>query len=72
MNEEETHECTACCPTCYACIFDMVDQQKEWIGLTDEEIWEAFMESPVELDCSADELYFISRIIEAKLKDKNT
>jgi len=45
---------------------------KEWVGLTGEEIWEAFMESPVELDCSADELYVISRIIEAKLKDRNT
>jgi hypothetical protein len=44
---------------------------KEWVGLTGEEIWEAFMESPVELDCSADELYVISRIIEAKLKQKN-
>jgi len=44
---------------------------KEWVGLTGEEIWEACMESPVELDCSADELYVISRIIEAKLKDKN-
>ena len=38
MNEEETHECTACCPTCYACIWDIVDQQREWVGLTDEEI----------------------------------
>ena len=44
---------------------------KEWVGLTGEEIWEACMESPVELDCSADELYVISRIIEAKLKEKN-
>ena len=46
-------------------------QTKEWVGLTGEEIWEACMESPVELDCSADELYVISRIIEAKLKEKN-
>ena len=46
-------------------------QIKEWVGLTGEEIWGAFMESPVELDCSADELYVISRIIEAKLKEKN-
>ena len=45
--------------------------QQEWVGLTGEEIWEACMESPVELDCSADELYVISRIIEAKLKEKN-
>jgi len=46
-------------------------KKKEWVGLTGEEIWEACMESPVELDCSADELYVISRIIEAKLKEKN-
>jgi hypothetical protein len=40
--------------------------------LTDEDIWEAYMESHVELDCSTDELYALSRTVEAKLKDKNT
>ena len=39
--------------------------------LTDDEIWEAYMESPMELDCSTDELYAISRTVEAKLKEKN-
>ena len=29
------------------------------------------MESPVELDCSTDELYALSRTVEAKLKEKN-
>jgi CBS-domain-containing membrane protein len=46
--------------------------QRTWVGLTDEDIWEAYMESPVELDCSTDELYALSRTVEAKLKDKNT
>ena len=45
--------------------------QTKWVGLTDDEIWEAYMESPMELDCSTDELYALARAIEAKLKDKN-
>jgi len=45
--------------------------QRTWVGLTDDEIWEAYMESPVELDCSTDELYALSRTVEAKLKEKN-
>ena len=45
--------------------------QRTWVGLTDDEIWEAYMESPMELDCSTDELYAISRTVEAKLKEKN-
>jgi hypothetical protein len=46
--------------------------QRTWVELTDEDIWEAYMESPVELDCSTDELYALSRTVEAKLKEKNT
>ena len=45
--------------------------ERPWVGLTDDEIWEAYMESPMELDCSTDELYALARTIEAKLKDKN-
>ena len=45
--------------------------QAKWVGLTDEDIWEAYMESPVELDCSTDELYALSRTVEAKLRSKN-
>ena len=45
--------------------------QRTWVRLTDEEVWEAYMESPVELDCSTDELYALSRTVEAKLKEKN-
>ena len=51
---------------------DIQEYKKPWVGLTDEDIWEAYMESPVELDCSTDELYALSRTVEAKLKDKNT
>ena len=45
--------------------------QRTWVGLTDEEIWDAYMKAPLTLDCSTDELYALSRTIEAKLKEKN-
>jgi hypothetical protein len=45
--------------------------QRTWVGLTDDEIWEAYMKAPLALDCSTDELYAISRTVEAKLKEKN-
>ena len=45
--------------------------QTKWVGLTDDEIWEAYMKAPLTLDCSTDELYALARAIEAKLKDKN-
>jgi hypothetical protein len=44
--------------------------KREWVGLTDDEIWEAYMESPVELNCTTDDLYAFSRIIETKVKEK--
>ena len=50
---------------------DIQEYKKPWVGLTDEDIWEAYMESPVELDCSTDELYALSRTVEAKLRSKN-
>jgi hypothetical protein len=46
--------------------------KREFVGLTDEEIWDAYMKAPLALDCSTDELYALSRTIEAKLKEKNT
>ena len=52
-------------------IVGYVAPQLTWVGLTDEDIWEAYMESTVELDCSTDELYALSRTVEAKLKEKN-
>ena len=45
--------------------------QRTWVGLTDDEIWEAYMKAPLTLDCSTDELYALARTVEAKLKDKN-
>ena len=45
--------------------------QTKWVGLTDEDIWEAYMKAPLTLDCSTDELYALARTVEAKLKDKN-
>ena len=57
----------AFCPTCYAGIFDMVEQlgDREWVGLTDEDIalidWESLV---TKKDCV--------KAIEAKLKEKNT
>jgi len=47
-------------------------QQRPWVGLTDDEIWEAYMESPVELNCRTDNLYTLSRTVEAKLREKNS
>jgi len=68
MNEKETHECTACCPTCYACIFDMVDQQKEWVGLTDDQ-----MRAIAEWQISAHRpLIDVIKAVEQALKEKNT
>jgi hypothetical protein len=49
----------------------ITDAELKWVGLTDDEIWEAYMKAPVPLDCSTDELYAISRTVEAKLKEKN-
>ena len=70
-----THDCREGrdCPliAINAQVVGYVEPRRPWVGLTDEEIWEAYMESPVELDCSTDELYALSRTVEAKLKDKN-
>ena len=45
------------CPRCGHCC-----QQREWVGLTDEEVWE----------CYSDRGSVFYRAIEAKLKEKNT
>jgi len=50
---------------------DIQEYKKPWVGLTDDEIWEAYMKAPLTLDCSTDELYALARTVEAKLKDKN-
>jgi hypothetical protein len=59
----------AFCPTCFAGICDMVEQlyDKEWEGLTDEEIEELRLKT---FDAIATN-YEVYRAIEAKLKEKN-
>ena len=70
-----THDCREGrdCPliAINAQVVGYVEPQRTWVGLTDEEIWEAYMESPVELNCHIDDLYTLSRTVEAKLKEKN-
>ena len=70
-----THDCREGrdCPliAINAQVVGYVDPQRTWVGLTDDEIWEAYMESPVELNCHIDDLYTLSRTVEAKLKEKN-
>jgi hypothetical protein len=39
-----------------------MEQKREWVGLTDDEIWECFTLDHVDF----------ARAIEAKLKEKNT
>ena len=54
------------CKECHLVIAAGTDIQREWVGLTDEEMqqacYEAFSYDP----------YVIARAIEAKLKEKNT
>jgi hypothetical protein len=59
----------AFCPTCYSGICDMVEQlyEKEWEGLTDEEIAEIRLQT-FDAVATNQEVY---RIIEVKLKEKN-
>ena len=53
----------AFCPTCYAGIFDMVEQleEREWVELTDEEIEQMGLNNYIK----------VVRETEAKLKEKN-
>jgi len=61
----------AFCPTCYAGIFDMVEQLdgREWEDLTDEEM----LTLEETTACTKDESWLrnLTRAIEAKLKEKN-
>ena len=45
---------------------------RTWVGLTDDEIWDTYMESPAEFNCHTDDLNAFCAAIEAKLKEKNT
>jgi hypothetical protein len=67
------HTCSYYCdrPECVLAQRDELRQkleqaEKQWVGLTDDDIWEVFKEH--------DSLQYIefSRAIEAKLKEKNT
>ncbi len=49
-----------------------VSLQRTWVGLTDDEIWDIYMESPAEFNCHTDDLNAFCAAIEAKLKEKNT
>ena len=59
------------CPTCLSCMLDMAEQlnPREWEGLSEEEILKN--QDIVENSYSLDLIEF-ARIIEAKLKEKNT
>ncbi len=63
----------AFCPTCYAGIFDMVEQleDREWVGLTDEELDALHTAVKVRLMGTYD-TKDIYRAVEAKLKELNT
>ena len=60
----------AFCPFCYSGICDMVEQldDREWEGLTDEEITEIRLQT-FDVIATNQEVY---RVIEAKLKERNT
>jgi len=57
------------CPTCLSSIFDMVDQlnPREWIGLTDDERRELWLNT----DMSGMPEHDYGKAIEAKLKEAN-
>ena len=46
--------------------------QRQWVGLTDEEIGSAYEEAAAKINYCAPSHVQISRAIEAKLKEKNT
>lgn len=61
VDETAKHEHEFFCPRCGHCC-----QQREWVGLTDEEI-DAALKS-----CNTVDTYKYFRAVEAKLKEKNT
>ena len=54
------------CPTCLSCMLDMAEQlnPKEWVGLTDEEVNDLYMEGMG--------IHATIEATEAKLRSKNT
>ena len=56
------------CPRCGHCC-----QQREWVGLTDEDIYKVIEENiPPQLNTLFDMAKWVGGVIEAKLKEKNT
>ena len=54
------------------CLLYTTPPQREWVGLTDDEIIDTANMAPFDTMVSAEDyIYIISRAIEAKLKDKN-
>ena len=66
----------AFCPTCYAGIFDMVEQleDREWVGLTDGEVDKMILLMGFPPDWITENVIVknIVRNLEAKLKEKNS
>jgi hypothetical protein len=63
VDETAKHEQEFFCPRCGHCC-----QQREWVGLTDEDILEARNES---IKHYGDKALLFAKYIEAKLKEKN-
>jgi hypothetical protein len=67
MDKLQDGKCEYCVDGCAACdARAQPAQEREWVGLTDEEIDEAIKA------CNTTDTYKYFRAIEAKLKEKNT
>ena len=71
------HSCSYYChkPECIKAQRDELRDKlfkREWVWLTNEEIWDAYMEISAEFDCNVSDLVEFTRAIEAKLKEKNS
>ena len=55
------------CGTSFCSCIECVALPREWVGLTDEEIWGTGSKLPI----SKDGIINFFRVIEAKLKEKN-
>ena len=56
------------CGTSFCSCIECVVPKQEWVGLTDDEIWGTGSKLPL----SKDGIIKFFRVIEAKLKEKNT
>jgi hypothetical protein len=71
----ETVKAEQSCPTCEALartvMLDQTSHDAQRKPLTDEQVWDAYMEISAEFDCNVIDLVEFARAIEAKLKEKN-